>query len=600
MVAPSYIPQDNSEVAPTVRLPLLPTVVLRLLVVVPLVLHLGSLWSLMSDTQLNHFLIKSLLLLASSSVVETLLAVTSNSEVMLVRDYSLFEMSVQYYCFMASRSFVHKFDLDRALVLLECCAAVMHSLLVHVVRLFELRRYRLWLSFLVYLVWSVAAIAICLTVRSDGRVSLLAVGVFYVRLWSRIPSMFVVVIFYAKVLLWEPLWYGVSVGNPSLNEIRSFIRSNTDEEFVVFTFRFADFLLSLRSSYKSADDVTSVELNGTRQEHTLDTTKSGPGGLTRSNCISLSGYLNKVMTVPEDESSLDKIANAKTQTEDTALMMTTMMPTFFKRFQYNAKLFKVLFLKIKEDTLRSMIGGTSVTPMGDVTTPGTKHEQHRKVDLNRYVTPTNYSKFLRRFNVGNPSELESIQRYLLPETDTSPDYTVPSLDSQTEYRRALKTLDLERYIPKEEDTEEIKKELHELLRDTHTQIVENPELLTWYSSVHSILKYELQHDKSCMTRSQYARENPEAVLNEVILERCPLLAEGSVDRQYVELLPEDAQDERSSYCVVCLVEPRNVVLLPCRCLAICDGCRVALGSRGFQKCVCCDTEVGAYIRVNVV
>ena len=42
------------------------------------------------------------------------------------------------------------------------------------------------------------------------------------------------------------------------------------------------------------------------------------------------------------------------------------------------------------------------------------------------------------------------------------------------------------------------------------------------------------------------------------------------------------------------------MLLPCRCLAICDGCRVALGSRGFQKCVCCDTEVGAYIRVNVV
>ena len=226
-----------------------------------------------------------------------------------------------------------------------------------------------------------------------------------------------------------------------------------------------------------------------------------------------------------------------------------MMPTLFKRFQCNARLFKHLSFK-----LRDILLGPSVTSQNDiprgVTTSSTnldeRHEQYRKIDLNRYVTPTNYSRFLCRFNIGNPSEVEAIQKYLLPETDTSPDYTVPSLDSPTEYRRALKTLDLQEYIPTEDDTEEIREELHELLRDTNTQIVNNPELLTWYSSVHSILKYELQHDKSCMTRSQYARENPEAVLNEVIFERCPLLR--SVDRQYVEELPEDAQEERG-YCV---------------------------------------------------
>ena len=59
-----------------------------------------------------------------SSVVEIFLAVTSNLKVMLVRDYSLFEMSLQYYFFMASRRSGDD-DLDKILVLLETYVAVM-------------------------------------------------------------------------------------------------------------------------------------------------------------------------------------------------------------------------------------------------------------------------------------------------------------------------------------------------------------------------------------------------------------------------------------------------------------------------------------------
>ena len=52
-------------------------------------------------------------------------------------------------------------------------------------------------------------------------------------------------------------------------------------------------------------DDTLVDLNDSNQEYTLGSAKSG-GSLNRLNCTSLSGYLNKVMTVPEDVSTLDK------------------------------------------------------------------------------------------------------------------------------------------------------------------------------------------------------------------------------------------------------------------------------------------------------
>ncbi|GAA5937406.1 hypothetical protein JCM1841_000526 [Sporobolomyces salmonicolor] len=42
---------------------------------------------------------------------------------------------------------------------------------------------------------------------------------------------------------------------------------------------------------------------------------------------------------------------------------------------------------------------------------------------------------------------------------------------------------------------------------------------------------------------------------------------------------EEWREGRSAFCVVCTVEPRSVVLWPCRCLALCEPCRAALAER---------------------
>ncbi|KAK1766776.1 putative ubiquitin-protein ligase [Phialemonium atrogriseum] len=52
-------------------------------------------------------------------------------------------------------------------------------------------------------------------------------------------------------------------------------------------------------------------------------------------------------------------------------------------------------------------------------------------------------------------------------------------------------------------------------------------------------------------------------------------------------------------CVVCQSSPRSVILWPCRCLCLCDDCRVSLAMNNFDKCVCCRREVVSFSRIYV-
>lgn len=52
-------------------------------------------------------------------------------------------------------------------------------------------------------------------------------------------------------------------------------------------------------------------------------------------------------------------------------------------------------------------------------------------------------------------------------------------------------------------------------------------------------------------------------------------------------------------CVVCHSSPRTIIVWPCRCLSLCDDCRVALAMNNFDKCVCCRREVISFSRIYV-
>ncbi|KAJ1646838.1 hypothetical protein LPJ64_001722 [Coemansia asiatica] len=53
-------------------------------------------------------------------------------------------------------------------------------------------------------------------------------------------------------------------------------------------------------------------------------------------------------------------------------------------------------------------------------------------------------------------------------------------------------------------------------------------------------------------------------------------------------------------CVICWANARSVMLRPCRCLCLCNDCRLALAARSFDHCPCCRRSVCGYSRVYAV
>lgn len=57
--------------------------------------------------------------------------------------------------------------------------------------------------------------------------------------------------------------------------------------------------------------------------------------------------------------------------------------------------------------------------------------------------------------------------------------------------------------------------------------------------------------------------------------------------------------EDGPQCVVCQASPRSIIAWPCRCLCICEECRVSLAMNNFGSCVTCRQEVVGFMRLWV-
>ncbi|KAH8099653.1 hypothetical protein BXZ70DRAFT_942746 [Cristinia sonorae] len=65
---------------------------------------------------------------------------------------------------------------------------------------------------------------------------------------------------------------------------------------------------------------------------------------------------------------------------------------------------------------------------------------------------------------------------------------------------------------------------------------------------------------------------------------------------------EGEDDSTRRNCVVCTVEPRQIICWPCRCLALCDDCRENMASRSAaskHSCPCCRQSVEGYSKIYI-
>lgn len=82
------------------------------------------------------------------------------------------------------------------------------------------------------------------------------------------------------------------------------------------------------------------------------------------------------------------------------------------------------------------------------------------------------------------------------------------------------------------------------------------------------------------------------------------LAEAIVARQGEtrDVQRDEWDEERRRSCVICMVQTRDVILWPCRCLLMCSDCRESLAARLSAKdhaCPNCRTKVEGYSRIYV-
>jgi hypothetical protein len=94
-----------------------------------------------------------------------------------------------------------------------------------------------------------------------------------------------------------------------------------------------------------------------------------------------------------------------------------------------------------------------------------------------------------------------------------------------------------------------------------------------------------------------APQEEETLLESLILQR----------RSAAPVTPQDRRDaveggpvEGSGVlCVVCQTTPRTIIAWPCRCLCVCEDCRLSLAMNNFGNCVTCRRTVQGFVRLYV-
>lgn len=536
-------------------LPLWSRVFLHLAAIIPLVYTLIQVFcqcgmiQRIKPLEFVTFLWVTFLSYAWSNCVETFVATTTNTIPLEESDYSIFELSIIFY-FLNERGNASVRD-----YLQDCMMAALGRLLVHLVELFHCRKYRLFGSTILNLasLWH-----FIYKMRNFGLKSLP-----FATRYRDFPKLFSLFLILMSVTVYSLAYvvrldpFGSGGLDPQELQFYSFMRNwwehlncTGEEEFAHVAVRLAIMLCMGRESMDKGVLKEFSHLNA-------------PASIHHSYVIS--GYLNNINTIPEDIEVKYK--------EDIMKMHSNRSnaPGLVKRFKICillAKHFLNFFRRSKEPQQ-------------------IKKDPLKKKDSNRYITGKNYAKFLSKPQISQKQIDSNNNQYLLPEDDLSGDYEPDQSFDGVEMETDTESYD------DNEDTED----LGALLAPDNVANLQ--EDLAWYISVWSILRSTV-HSGARLTRKQYAALEPQKILTEVVLERTETAYHRNKNNDN-DADDDDDDDMDSTFaCVVCKTNSRNVVLWPCKCFALCESCRISLGLRGFNSCVCCRRDVHGYSKLHAI
>lgn len=547
-----------------VTLPLWSRFLLHLSAIVPLTYNVVQslcqvqLISIFPPVDFSFFLARTFTILAWSHCVETFVTTTTNSKPLEESDYTIFELSVQfYYLCQRNPSMVTAQE-----YLSDCLMALFGRILIHMVEMFNLRRFRLLgstilnslnITYLLYKIGQSGFESIPMSTRC--------------RHFPKIFSLFLIaisVLSYTLACLVRKNPFGNQKYDTKELQFYSFMHNwwnhlncTGEEEFSHVVNKMALLLCNGTESMNKGIHREFSALNV-------------PTGIHHSYIVS--GYLNRVSTIPEDLASPESLEKKTSQ--------RIPAPAFFFKLRVTYDLFKAFFSFLFKHSWKKDI------PIEHSSTGNDRLKKSK--DYNKFVTEKNYSRFLTKPELSdNGNNAQS----LLPEEDFSEDYQ-PDIKEYEEIDESDVDID-ESSVDR--TREEIREELVNILAPNDVENLQTD--IGWFMSMWSILKCQVKQDTR-LTRSQYAALSPEIILTEVVLDRSATLHEALLDDHIVG---EDEDGDSAHFaCVVCRISPRNVVLWPCKCFALCEDCRISLGLRGFNSCVCCRSEVHGYSKLNSV
>lgn len=115
-----------------------------------------------------------------------------------------------------------------------------------------------------------------------------------------------------------------------------------------------------------------------------------------------------------------------------------------------------------------------------------------------------------------------------------------------------------------------------------------------------VLTSTRQRPQHLRDATKLSPEEEEELLEYLIVSRRSFgAATGSTSEPHSWAEGASGLGEGGPTCVVCQSAPRSIIVWPCRCLSLCDDCRVTLAMNNFDKCVCCRRDVGSFSRIFV-
>lgn len=508
--------------------------------------------------EISTFLWRIFLSLCISQFFETFVSTTSNQSALNDTGLTLFEHSLAFQeCQFLSRPSTQLLTL--------CLFSIGHQIIIHTLGISNLKKFQLipstimGLSFMAFY---------CYNLYTGGLMFFPTVVII-----SVIPQFLVLTII---VLCFIIYFFAVLVNEDSadltyttmVRNLKSSINLQLNDDFHSALMRFGHIMFNAVEKEEYVNELSNLTLPSKTY--------------LESNSHLVSGYLNNVQSNPELLKDLNKEKNeVEGNSKNTSIG---------KRLLNCAKLYKKVFgLAFKKKKKTTADNNTSLTK-----TNPTQHEY----DINSEITSSNYKIFLSNDNSG-----------LLPEIDTSEDFTYESeseidpLDFDSDAEEIDQEIGTPGYISSAavarlQDSSGSRitkhsnspkcKAIDELLDSNDLLALINPTDVEQVSYLNSLRTHILQDKR--LTRSSYSKINQDELLREVLLE----------NRHPRHGHRHDYDEEpQEMTCVVCQTNNREIIVWPCKCFALCEGCRISLGVRGFRICVCCRRKVDGYSKIYI-